>query len=37
VFTDGGTDMRESVDVEGSLAVAECGAAIGAHLLGIDV
>ena len=37
VFTDGGTDMRESVDVEGSLAVAECGAAVGAHLLGLDV
>ena len=37
VFTDGGADMRESVDVEGSLVVAECGAAVGAHLLGIDV
>jgi beta-lactamase class A len=37
VFTDGGTDMRESVDVEGSLAVAECSAAVGAHLLGLDV
>jgi beta-lactamase class A len=37
VFTDGGADMRESIDVEGSLAVAECGAAVGAHLLGIDV
>ena len=37
VFTDGGTDMRESVDVEGSLVVAECGAAVGAHLLGIDI
>jgi hypothetical protein len=29
--------MRENVDVEGCLAVAECGAAVGAHLLGIDV
>ena len=37
VFTDGGTDMRESLDVEGSLAVAECGAAVGAQLLGLDV
>jgi beta-lactamase class A len=37
VFTDGGTDLRESVDVEGSLAVAECGAAIAALLLGLDV
>ena len=37
VFTDGGTDMRESVDVEGSLAVAECAAAVGARLLGLDV
>ena len=37
VFTDGGADMRESVDVEGSLAVAECAAAVGAHLLALDV
>jgi hypothetical protein len=29
--------VRESVDAEGSLAVAECGAAIAAHLLGLDV
>ncbi len=36
VFTDGGQDVRETVDVEGSLAVAECSAAIGAHLLGLD-
>jgi beta-lactamase class A len=33
VFTEGGLDGRESVDVEGSLAVAECGAAIAARLL----
>jgi beta-lactamase class A len=37
VFTDGGSDLRESVDVEGSLAVAECGAAIAARLLGLAV
>jgi hypothetical protein len=37
VFTDGGRDLRESVDVEGSLAVAECGAAIAARLLGLEV
>jgi beta-lactamase class A len=36
VFTDGGQDLRESVDVEGSLAVAECAAAIAAHLLGLE-
>jgi beta-lactamase class A len=36
VFTDGGQDVRETVDVEGSLAVAECSAAIAAHLLGLD-
>jgi beta-lactamase class A len=36
VFTDGGRDLRETVDVEGSLAVAECAAAIAAHLLGLD-
>jgi beta-lactamase class A len=37
VFTDGAKDLRESVDVEGSLAVAECAAAIAARLLGLDV
>jgi len=37
VFTDGARDLRESVDVEGSLAVAECGAAIAARLLDLDV
>lgn len=36
VFTDGGRDLRETVDNEGSLAVAECSAAICAHLLGMD-
>jgi beta-lactamase class A len=36
VFTDTASDMRESVDVEGALAVAECGAAVAAHLLGLD-
>lgn len=36
VFTDGGRDLRETVDVEGTLAVAECGAAICAKLLGLD-
>jgi beta-lactamase class A len=36
VFTDGGKDVRETVDVEGSLAVAECSAAIAAHLLGLE-
>jgi len=36
VFTDGGRDMRETVDVEGALAVAECSAAICARLLGLD-
>ncbi|HLY50484.1 MAG TPA: serine hydrolase [Solirubrobacteraceae bacterium] len=35
VFTDGGHDLRESVDVEGALAVAECGAAVAARLLGL--
>jgi beta-lactamase class A len=35
VFTDGGQDLRETVDVEGSLAVAECAAAIAAQLLGL--
>jgi beta-lactamase class A len=37
VFTDGGLDVRESVDVEGALAVAECGAAVAAHLLDLEV
>lgn len=37
IFTDGGQDLRESVDVEGSLAVAECSAAIAARLLGLEV
>jgi beta-lactamase class A len=37
VFTDGGADLRETVDVEGALAVAECGAAVAAHLLGLAV
>lgn len=36
VFSDGGRDLRETVDCEGSLAVAECGAAICARLLGLD-
>jgi beta-lactamase class A len=36
VFTDGARDVRETVDVEGTLAVAECAAAICAHLLGLD-
>jgi beta-lactamase class A len=36
IFTDGGRDLRETVDVEGSLAVAECSAAICARLLGLD-
>jgi beta-lactamase class A len=37
VFTEGGHDRRETVDCEGNLAVAECGAAIAAELLGLDV
>lgn len=37
VFTDGAADLRETVDVEGALAVAECGAAVAAHLLGLEV
>ena len=37
IFTDGAVDLRETVDVEGALAVAECGAAIAARLLGLDV
>jgi beta-lactamase class A len=36
IFTDGGHDYRETVDVEGTLAVAECSAAICARLLGLD-
>ena len=36
VFTDGGKDLREALDVEGSLAVAECAAAIAARLLALD-
>jgi len=36
VFTDGSRDTRETVDVEGTLAVAECSAAICARLLGIE-
>lgn len=36
VFTDGGRDLRETVDCEGTLAVAECGAAICARLLDLD-
>lgn len=37
IFTDGGTDLRETVDCEGTLAVAECAAAVCAKLLGLDV
>jgi beta-lactamase class A len=37
IFTDGAADLRETVDVEGALAVAECGAAIAARLLGLAV
>jgi beta-lactamase class A len=37
IFTDGGSDHRETVDVEGALAVAECSAAIAARLLGLEV
>jgi len=36
VFTDGGRDLRETVDVEGALAVAECSAAICAKLLDLE-
>ena len=36
VFTDRGRDVRETVDVEGALAVAECSAAICARLLNLD-
>jgi beta-lactamase class A len=35
IFTDGGQDVRETVDAEGALAVAECSAAIAARLLGL--
>ena len=35
IFTDGADDDRETVDVEGSLAVAECSAAIAARMLGL--
>ncbi len=37
IFADGSGDLRETVDAEGSLAVAECSAAICARLLGLDV
>jgi beta-lactamase class A len=37
IFTDGGQDYRETVDVEGALTVAECSAAIAARLLGLEV
>jgi beta-lactamase class A len=33
IFTDGSSDLRETVDNEGTLAVAECSAAICARLL----
>jgi len=36
IFTDQGRDLRETVDVEGALAVAECSAALCARLLGVD-
>ena len=36
VFTDCSSDRRETVDVEGALAVAECSAAICARILGLD-
>lgn len=36
IFTDGARDLRETVDVEGALAVAECAAAVCARLLGLD-
>jgi beta-lactamase class A len=35
IFTDGGQDVRETVDAEGTLAVAECSAAVAARLLGL--
>lgn len=37
IFTDRGKDYRETVDVEGALAVAECSAAIAARLIGLEV
>jgi beta-lactamase class A len=36
IFTDSGNDYRETVDVEGALAVGECSAAIAARLLGLE-
>jgi beta-lactamase class A len=36
VFTDGGADRRETPDCEGTLAVAECSAALCAALLDLD-
>jgi beta-lactamase class A len=36
IFTDGGRDLRETVDAEGTLTVAESSAAICARLLGLD-
>jgi hypothetical protein len=36
VFTDQGRDRRETVDCEGTLAVAECSAAVCASLLALD-
>jgi beta-lactamase class A len=36
IFTEGSNDHRETVDVEGALAVAECSAAIAARLLGLE-
>ena len=36
VFTDEGSDRRETVDVDGTLAVAEVSAALAAGLLGLD-
>lgn len=35
IFTDQGRDLRETVDAEGALAVAECSAALCARLLGV--
>jgi beta-lactamase class A len=37
IFSDGARDVRDSVDVEGAVAVAECGAAIAARLYGLAV
>jgi beta-lactamase class A len=36
IFTDAGRDLRETVDCAGTLAVAECSAAICAELLDLD-